>query len=275
MTKHSVPSLSSLKISDLSKLLPNNVYVHSVSICYTRTHSRDMPLDTNGDITTFRIMKSGETLYIPHQTIEFSSPIFMDNRKPIEWIDFVNDVQAFYDTAFDYDPNAENRTYIGDIVLLEIPSDYIGENKWKHSPMDEDDSLYDGIWCKFGYFLKNYKILGADLGDMLPGQCTKPADLIRVDLVKTKRARNFEKPGQVIRCYHWNNGTIHTINEKEIIKNISPEWLRANFPTIYDTGILNIRQCEGNWEITKRFRATACSRLGANIWGDNTNLIGD
>ena len=274
MTEHSVPSLSSLKISDLNRLLPNNLYVHSVSIAYCRTHERDMPLDTEGKINTFRVMQSAKTLYIPLQQIEFSSPIFMNNKKPAQWNDFIDDTKMFYNIAFQYDPNAENRTYIGDLVLLEIPDDYIGENKWKHTPLDEDDPLYDGVICKFGYFLKGYKILNADLGDMLPGQCTKPADLARIDIVKTKRARgNFRKNGGVVRCFHWNNGKIHTINEQDILKNTSVEWIKANFPTIYDAGILNIRQCEGNWEVTKRFRASVCNRLGANIWGDNTNIF--
>ena len=269
LTKQSVPSLSSLKIKDFNHL-PNNIYVHSVSISYCRSHAKDMPLDAEGAINTFKIMQSANTLYIPHQPIEFSTPIFMNNNKPIEWNDFASDIKSFYDIAFEYDPNAENRTYIGDIVLLEIPKDYIGANKWKHTPLDENDPLYDGIWCKFGYFLKSYKILNADLGDMLPGQCTKPANLARIDLVKTKRAKgNFRGSGGIIRCYHWNNGKIHTIDEKKILKNTSEEWIKANFPTLYGAGVLNIRQCEGNWEVTKKFRATACNRLGANIWGNN------
>jgi len=249
--------------------------VHSGSIAYCRTHEKDLPFDTEGQINTFRVMQSAKTLYIPHQTIEFSSPIFMNNNKPIQWNDFVDDVKLFYDIAFQYDPNAENRTYIGDMVLLEIPDDYIRDNKWKHNPLIEDDPLYDGIWCKFGYFLKEYKLLGAkNLGNMLPGQCTKPADLVKIELVKTKRARgNFAKNGGIIRCYEWNNGKKYSIEEKEILKNTSIEWIKANFPTIYDAGILNIRQCEGNWEATKRFRAKTCRRLGANIWGDNTNIF--
>jgi hypothetical protein len=275
MAKHSVPSLSSLKISDLNRLLPINIYVHSISIAYCRSHARDKIFDTEGQIRTFKINVSAETLYVPKQTIEFSSPIYMDNRKPIQWTDFSDDLQTFYDIAFQYDPNAENRTYIGDIVLLEIPEDYIGKDKWKHTPLDEDDPLYDGVLCKYGYFLKEYKILNADLGNMLPGQCTKPADLNRIDIVKTKRANgNLIKNRGIIRCYHWNNGSIYSIKEDDILKNTSTEWVRANFPTMCDADILNIRKCEGNWEVTKRFRATSCERLGANIWGKNENPPG-
>lgn len=111
--------------------------------------------------------------------------------------------------------------------------------------------------------------MGAKLGDILPGQCTKPADLAQIDLVKTKRTNgNLRKTGGIIRCFHTNSNKKYSIDEKEIQKNVSEEWVKANFPSLFDTGILNIRQCEGNWVATRNFRATSCNRLGTNIWGD-------
>jgi hypothetical protein len=269
MSKHVIPCLSSLKIGDLNKLIPDNVYVHSIDISYCRTHMRDKPIDTDGKIKTFKIWESAKTLFIPKQTVEFSSPIYSNLTKPVEWNDFIDDLNIFYQLATEYDPTAYERTYVGDIVLLEIPTDYIGSNKWEHTPLDENDPLYDGVWCKFGYFLRNYKVLGAsELGDILAG-CTKPADLVQIDLVLTKRTSgNLRKTGGIIRCFHTGNGNRYAISEKDIVKNVSEEWIKANFPSLYDAGILNIRQCEGHWQVSKSFRAESCSRLGANIWGN-------
>jgi hypothetical protein len=274
MIKHSIPALNSLKISDLNRLLPENVYVQSIEISYIRTHERDEYLDL--PINTFKVRQCAKTVYIPRQTIEFSTPLFTNTSRPVQWQDFSDDMQMFFELAFQYDPNVEQRTYVGDVALLEIPHDYISGNKWDHSPLNEEDPLYDGVWCKFGYFLRTHRLLGGKgLGDMLAG-CIIPADLSMIELVKTKRANgNLIRNGGIIRCFHDNKKMKHVIDEKEISKNTSEEWVQATFPTLYNKNILSIRECEGSWEINKSFRAEACNKLSANITGglDSPSLI--
>ena len=276
MVKQTVPCLNSLKISDLSKNLPRNVYPHSVGIQYTRRWSSDKPID-QPDITIFKIYKTKENLYIPHQPILFNHPLFFNNtnlnasgERCYSWGDFVEQLKIFKELAFTTDPYAEERLYIGEMILLEIPADYTtDENKWKHTPLDSDDALYDDVPIMFHYFLKSYKVLGADLGDILPGGCTKPADLVQIDLTKTKRTKgDLIKNKGVIRCYHHDKKNVHVIKEKEILQNASMEWAEATFPGLFESGMVSIRECEGDCEMKKRFRARACNRLRYNVYGE-------
>jgi hypothetical protein len=146
-----VACLSSLKIEDLASRLLTNVYVQYASIKYVRTARYDEPL-TSREIKTFRVERTKENYYIPPQRLLFSTPLLFDSRKPTLWEDFMEDLRFFYEMNRGNDPEVEKRVYVGDIVLLELPEGYGEVDKWKHSPLDDEDKLYDGERCIYSYF---------------------------------------------------------------------------------------------------------------------------
>lgn len=247
--------LGQLNLIEINKIIPVNCYMQGLSIGYGRKREFDKQWESKR-FSLFKPMVCEPNLYINYTTINLASPIKYEPEHPVKLEELVEQIEYFCERAREHDPLVEQRMVIGDAEILEIPEDFIGEDKWKHGR--ENDKLLDGVFGFIGYFKKQMKVLGLKDGPIniiTPGHTLMPADLVKVEMIKTKPAR-----GNLLKKPELNRYDVVKIFEaEEINKNTNIEWIGEMFPKLLASKILTIRIMEGRKDLgPMRFIAESC-----------------
>ena len=251
-------------IFEVKNRLPANAWIVACEIGMNRTYIDDKPFELMGNFPM--VFMSAEKPYIKSHIEKFTFPLYYNGGKT--WKQFVSNLQNITQWGIKHDPNITEKLYLSDIVIAQIPIDYIVEDIDTSTPLDEDNKIYDGIPLSFFYFCGTDKFLHADLGDLSPNTCTKTADLVKVELTKTKRSKGNLMKRRDVRC--WLTKNIHTIEGKKL-RNPTPEFIRSLMPSLWNTGLIEIRECSGAYKEPTTFIAETCRRLNIHKDGCKGN----
>lgn len=247
-------------ILEIKQRLPSNVWIVALNIRMNRTEIDDKPYEIMGDFPMIHM--SAEKPYIKSHNEKFTFPLYYNGGRT--WNKFTNNLEEIIQWGIKYDPNIAERIYLNNVVLAQIPSDYVPDDIESSTPLDNDNPIYDGVPLSFFYFVGTDKFLHADLGNLSPNTCTKTADLVKVELTKTKRARGNLIKRRDVRC--WLTTKIHVVEGTQL-RNPTPEYIKSLMPDLWNVGLIQIRECTGEYKMPTTFIAEACKRFA--IHGDD------
>lgn len=264
MTKRTAASITR-DVTELRAHLPKNVWVTAISPQMNRTEIDDKASDDFPDFPP--IYMSAEKPYIKSHREKLGFPLYYNGGK--SWDLFASNLKIIIEKGLKYDPNIAEKIYLSNIVLARVPPDYVKDDKFAHTPSDLDDSLYDDVPLTFLYFLGTDKFIHADLGKLSPNRCSKTADLVRVEITKTKRARGDLLKRPDVRC--WITKDIHIIEGKEL-RNPTPEFIKSLMPELWRSDLVRIRECKGEYKMPTTFITEECKQFSIHneIHGEYT-----
>jgi hypothetical protein len=256
MTRTTAASISR-NILEVKQKLPNNAWIVACEIELNRTTMDDRPYEIMGDFPM--VFMSEPKPYIKPHVEKFTFPLYYNGGKT--WPQFAGNLQSIVEWGIKYDPKIADKMYLSNVVLAQIPIDYVTKEMDSSTPLDDDNKLYDGIPLSFFYFCGTDKYLNTDLGCLSPGSCTKTADLVKVELTKTKRARGDLIKRKDVRC--WLTKDIHVIDGKQL-RNPTPDYIKSLMPSLWNTGLIQIRECNGSYKESTTFLSETCKRLSVH-----------
>jgi len=253
MTRTTAASISR-NLIEVKQKLPKNTWIVACEIGLNRTSIDDKPYEPLGDFPM--VYMSAEKPYIKPHIEKFTFPLYYNGGRT--WNQFTDNLQNIVKWGLQYDPNTADKMYLSNVVIAQIPDDYVRENIEYSTPLDNDNKIYDEIPLSFLYFSGTDKFLNTDLGSLSPNSCTKTADLIRIELTKTKRTRGDLIKRKDVRCWHTKD--IHVIEGKQL-NNPTPEYIKALMPSLWSVGLIQIRECTGGYKESTTFISETCKRL--------------
>lgn len=269
MTRIAEPCLTTVHIRELIPRLPENVYVQRVTIeaCRLSRHDIKRP-----ETQYFEVKQAYPNLFIPTQTLIFSTPLMNDGAKfdiSNDWESFVMELDEADGLCMNYDfrgvPDLvdipfSDRLFIKDIILLELPIDDPNYHPSPYYPADSDDRFYDGVRCSFATFTGSYQLLGRGTQEerdgWLPGHTRKAMDLEHIEVVRSKHIRQLRGRGGLM-AFHRGRNDIHIEEKADLVNH--PDRTSTWLPTLVNNGLIVQRAIEGEWEATKKFRADSVS----------------
>jgi len=244
-------------ILEVKQRLPSNVWIVALNVRMNRTEIDDKPFELMGDFPM--VYMSAEKPYIKSHTEKFTFPLYYNGGR--NWNNFTGNLEEIIKWGLKYDPNIGEKIYLNNVVLAQIPSDYVSEDIDSSTPLDNDNQIYDGIPLSFFYFMGTDKFVNVDLGKLSPNTCTKTADLVRIELTKTKRAKGNLIKRRDVRC--WITKKMPVIEGKQL-RNPTPEYIKSLMPDLWNANLIQIRECTGEYAMPSTFNAESCRRMGVH-----------
>jgi hypothetical protein len=264
------PCLSVINLRELIPKLPNNVFVQRVTIeaCRLFRHDNSRP-----ESQFFDVKQTYPNLYVPHQTLVFSTPLMNNGGRfdqSNEWENFVTELEAtdklcskfqFEDSSRSLtDIPISDRLFIKDIILLELPKEDPNYHEAPYLPQQSDDEFYDGVRCSFATFTGAYQLIGygteEERDGWLPGMTRKPMDLEHIEVVRTKHILKL-KGKKVLKAFHRGKGDIHTETKDLLVNN--PQRVGGWIPSLVENGLITWREVVGEWKESSKFIASRIS----------------
>jgi len=248
-------------VFEVKRRCPKNAWIVALEIQMSRTEMDDKPYELMGDFPM--VFMSAEKPYIKRHLEKFTFPLYYNGGRT--WNQFTENLNSIVDWGLGYDPNIVNKIYLSNVILAQLPIDYVPEDAEHSTPLDNDNPIYDGVPLSFLHFYGTDKFLHADLGKLSPNTCTKTADLVKVEVTKTKRSKGDLIKRRDVRC--WITKNMHVIEGKQL-RNPTPEYIKSLMPSLWDANLIQIRECTGEYKMPSTFIADTCKRL--NIHGEDT-----
>lgn len=244
-------------ILEIRNRLPSNVWIVALNVRMNRTEMDDEPYVLMGDFPMVHM--SAAKPYIKSHNEKFTFPLYYNGGRT--WNKFIGNLEDIIKWGLKYDPNIGEKIYLNDVVLAQIPSSYVTEDIDSSTPLDNDNPIYDDVPLSFFYFMGTDKFIHADLGKLSPGTCTKTADLVKIELTKTKRAKGNLIKRRDVRC--WITKKLVTIEGKQL-RNPTPEYIKSLMPDLWNADLIQIRECTGGYQPPSTFIAETCKRMGVH-----------
>ncbi len=273
MVRISVPTLTTLDVFKLAELLPQNVYVQQVTVKAERVWEEDRPhifnprrWVGNGRVRPpFKLYRTKENYY-GGGTMTFAIPTQVWNNTYGTFLTWEDLVEFLQDqdrevTALGDRPLSE-RLYIKDLILTEIPADVWHPRPYSptgirngyvcdlSSPECIGDPLYHNQGFYVAGFAGNYKLLGVGR-ETLEGKNMKPMNMAETDYCRTRHTRSNHR--RVVKAYE----VVRSFDSNQT-QGWDEATLRENFPSLWASGLLGIRVCEGRPEHDMKFRSDYC-----------------
>ena len=270
MITRNEPCLTTAHLRELIPRLPSNVYVQRITVEACRIYENDM---SRTETTMFRTKQTYPNLYVPGQTLVFSTPLWTSGSRfdvSNDWQNFVKELDEVDNlcSKFDFQENGHDlvdtlisdRLYIKDVILLELPIDDPNYHEPPYFPQSSDDKFYDGIRCSFATFSGTYQLLGVGTVEQrdgwLPGLTRKPMDLQRIDVVRTKHIRRIMGK-RSLKAFYRGKEDIYTETKENLVNH--PERVRMWLPILLKNNLIIWRKEVGDWKESTSFIAEEIS----------------
>jgi len=270
MITRNEPCLTTAHLKELIPRLPSNIYVQRISFEACRIYENDVP---RTETSMFRTKQTYPNLYVPGQTLVFSTPIWNNGSRfdeSNEWENFVKELDEVDNlcSKFDFQNNGydlvdtliSDRLYIKNVMLLELPVDDPNYHEKPYYPQSDDDKFYDGIRCAFATFSGAYQLLGVgtveERDGWLPGLTRKPMDLQFIEVVKTKHIRKIMGK-RSLKAFRHGKDDIYTETKENLVNH--PERVRMWLPILLKNNLIIWRKEVGDWKESKSFIAEEIS----------------
>lgn len=262
--------MTTAHLRELIPRLPSNVYVQRITVEACRIYENDIP---RTETQMFRTKQTYPNLYVPGQTLVFSTPLWNNGSRfdmSNDWENFVKELDGV-DTLcnkFDFQNNdheltdtpISDRLYIKDIILLELPVEEPNYHERPYYPQSDDDKFYDGVRCSFSTFKGTYQLLGDATEEQrdgwLPGMTRKPMDLQFIEVVKTKHIRRI-RGKRSLKAFHHGKDDIYRETKEDLVNH--PERVRIWLPTLLKNKLIIWRKETGDWKESTSFVAEEIS----------------
>jgi len=270
MVTRNEPCLTTAHLRELIPRLPDNIYVQRITIEACRIYENDIP---RTETQMFRTKQTYPNLYVPGQTLVFSTPLWVNGSrfdKSNDWENFVKELDEVdrLCSRFDFrndgheltDTPISDRLFIKDIILLELPVEDPNYHERPYNPASDEDKFYDGVRCAFASFSGTYQLLGAGTVEQrdgwLPGLTRKPMDIQSIEIVRTKHIRTIMGK-RSLKCFHHGKDDIYTESKEDLVNH--PERVRIWLPTFLKNKLIIWREETGEWKESKSFIAEEIS----------------
>lgn len=270
MITRNEPCLTTAHLKELIPRLPSNVYVQRINMEACRIYENDI---SRTETSMFRTKQTYPNLYVPGQTLVFSTPLINNGSrfdKSNDWENFVKELNEVDNlcSKFDFQNNGHDlvdtlisdRLYIKNVILLELPIDDPNYHESPYFPHHEDDKFYDGMRCSFATFRGAYQLLGVGTVEQrdgwLPGLTRKPMDLQFIEVVTTKHIRKIIGK-RTLKAFHRGKEDIYTETKENLVNH--PERVGFWLPTLSKHNLIIWRKEVGDWKERTSFVAEEIS----------------
>jgi len=243
-----VPILGTAQEPGLADILPENCYVQEITIECCRSSRSDNPIKWVGS-SYFTIRESAPGTYIGRQNVSLTTPV----QKPPgshDWDGFVQMLrEADQVSAGKSDVPITTRTLTKGCVLIEIPKEI-----WHPKPHQPFKAFYDPNDPDLMYENQRFMAIhiegtrfmseAVSMKDgWLPGGTHKPLDIVQVDYLMTKHIGRDMGDKAEWMAYSRKDEDIVSIPGETLV-NLSDADLHGMFPSLCDSGIIQIREQE-------------------------------
>lgn len=270
MITRNEPCLTTAHLKELIPRLPSNVYVQRISMEACRIYENDI---ARTETSMFRTKQTYPNLYVPGQSLVFSTPLWTSGSRfdvSNDWKNFVKELNEADNlcSKFDFQNNGydlvdsliSDRLYIKDIILLELPIDDPNYHEPPYFPQSDEDKFYDGIRCSFATFSGVYQLLGVGTVEQrngwLPGLTRKPMDLQSIEVVRTKHIRKIMGK-RSLKAFYRGKEDIYKESKDDLVNR--PERVRTWLPTLLKNELIIWRTEKGEWKESTSFVAEEVS----------------